>query len=109
MSWSARLPLEASVHSTTQCPIAGVVVVRVRGAGPVVFATWRDGDRKQVMRRLGPAWVVPQTDPRAKPRGARIGDFVEQRGRAPEMDQLVHCSCSLRIAVAAGSPAERAA
>jgi hypothetical protein len=109
MSWSARLPLEASVHSTTQSPIAGVVVVRVRGAGPVVFATWRDGDRKQVMRRLGPAWVVPQTDPRAKPRGARIGDFVERRGRAPEDAAAGSLLLLPRIAVAAGSPAERAA
>jgi integrase len=84
MSWSARLPLEASVHSKKQSPIAGVLVVRVRGAGPVVFAKRRDGDRRQVMRRLGPAWVVPMGDANAKPGGARIGDFVERRGRAPE-------------------------
>jgi len=72
------------VQSSQQFPIAGVLVVRERAAGPVVFAKWRDGERAQVMRRLGRAWLVPAGDSRARARGARVGDWVERRGRAPE-------------------------
>ena len=80
----ARLPVEVRVQPTQSSPVAGVLVVRSRDAGPVVFAKWRDGERKQVMRKLGPAWLVPDGDARAKARGARVGDWVERRGRAPE-------------------------
>jgi hypothetical protein len=84
MSLFARLPVEVRVQPIQQSPIAGMLVVRERDAGPVLFAKWRDGERKQVMRRLGPAWLVPVNDSRAKGRGARVGGWVERRGRAPE-------------------------
>jgi hypothetical protein len=47
----------------------------------VVYAKWRDGSGRQVMRRLGPAWLVPEGGSDRKPRGARVGDWVERRGR----------------------------
>lgn len=52
-----------------------VVVVRVGPTGvPYFEAKWRDGERRQVKRRLGPAWVEPD--------GA--GGWRKRRGRTPD-------------------------
>lgn len=52
-----------------------VVVVRVGPTGvPFFEAKWRDAERRQVKRRLGPAWVEPN--------GA--GGWRRRRGRPPE-------------------------
>ncbi len=60
----------------------GVLVVQERAGGPVFCAKWRDEETgRQVKRALGPAWVVREGDPRAKPRGERFGGWVERRGR----------------------------
>lgn len=54
--------------------IDGVLLVREsRRAGFVYFAKWRDSRRKQVMRRIGPAWIE------------RHGQgWRKRRGRVPE-------------------------
>lgn len=62
-------------------PTSGSLVVRNRAEGPVLFAKWRDSERRQVMRRLGRAWLVEVGHPDAHPRGQRVGDWVERRGR----------------------------
>ncbi len=62
-------------------PSVGSLVVKTRDSGPVFFAKWRDSQRRQVMRRLGPAWLVELDDPEAHPRGQRVGDWIERRGR----------------------------
>jgi hypothetical protein len=60
----------------------GALVVQERAGGPVFCAKWRDEETgRQVKRALGPAWVVRDGDPRAKPRGERFGGWVERRGR----------------------------
>ena len=37
----------------------GALLVVARAGGPVYFGKWRDASARQVKRRLGPAWVVP--------------------------------------------------
>jgi integrase len=60
----------------------GALVVQERAGGPVFCAKWRDAETgRQVKRALGPAWVVREGDPHAKPRGERFGGWIERRGR----------------------------
>lgn len=62
--------------------LRGALVVKERDGGrPVVFAKWRDGDGRQVMRRLGDGWLVSEEDRDAKPGGYRIGSWVQPKGR----------------------------
>jgi hypothetical protein len=35
----------------------GALLIVERADGPVYFGKWRDSTRRQVKRRLGPAWV----------------------------------------------------
>ena len=63
--------------------VNGSLLVRERQGGPVVFVKWRDSDQRQHMRRLGAGWLVPEGSRSAKPAGARIGTWVERRGRPP--------------------------
>jgi integrase len=63
--------------------VTGVLLVRERKGGPVVFVKWRDTDGRQLMRRLGVGWLVPKGARGGKPAGARIGGWVERRGRPP--------------------------
>jgi len=54
---------------------SGALVVRVGPTGtPYYEAKWRDSARRQVKRRLGPAWV--ETD--------ASGGWKKRRGRAPD-------------------------
>ncbi len=55
-------------------PIQGFVLVVERSDGPVYYGKWRDSLRRQVKRRLGPAWLDPD--------GA--GGWRKRRGRCPE-------------------------
>jgi integrase len=51
------------------------VVVRLGQDGtPFCEAKWRDADRQQIKRRLGPAWVEPDGD----------GGWRKRRGRTPD-------------------------
>lgn len=68
-------------QETQTTPGAGNLVVKTRESGPVFFAKWRDSQRRQVMRRLGSAWLVEPSDPDAHPRGQQIGEWIERRGR----------------------------
>jgi integrase len=63
--------------------ISGNLLVRDRQDGPVIYAKWRDANGRQVMRKLGPGWLVPVGDSNAKPSGGQLGDWVERRGRPP--------------------------
>jgi len=55
-------------------PIQGFLLVVERDNGPAFYGKWRDSQREQVKRRLGPAWVEP--DGR--------GGWRKRRGRCPE-------------------------
>ncbi|HET6505614.1 MAG TPA: hypothetical protein VFG42_02385 [Baekduia sp.] len=57
--------------------------VKDQGAGPRIYARWRDGSR-YVERLLGPGWLVRVDDAGAKPNGKTIGDWRERRGRPAE-------------------------
>ena len=63
--------------------VNGVLLVRERQDGPVVFVKWRDSDGRQLMRKLGTGWLVHEGARGGKPAGARIGRWVECRGRPP--------------------------
>jgi integrase len=53
---------------------SGALIVVERDGGPVYYAKWRDSGRRQVKRRLGPAWVERSDG----------GDWRKRRGRAHE-------------------------
>lgn len=57
--------------------------VKDQGAGPRIYARWRDGSR-YVERLLGPGWLVRVGDSGAKPNGKTIGEWRERRGRPAE-------------------------
>jgi integrase len=57
--------------------------VKDRGAGPRIYARWRDGGG-QVERQVGMGWLVRVGEPGAKPNGKTIGKWRERRGRAPD-------------------------
>jgi hypothetical protein len=60
----------------------GALVVQERAGGPVFCAKWRDpGPADRSSARSGPAWVIRDGDPQAKPNGERFGGWVERRGR----------------------------
>jgi integrase len=71
---------------------APAVVVRIGKDGTPFFeAKWRDAERRQVKRRLGPAWVEPD--------GA--GGWRKRAGRAPEgwLDQpTAHVTAAEKVA-----------
>jgi integrase len=59
--------------------------VKDQGAGPVVYARWRDEDGGQVEKKIGPGWVVPAGAANAKRNGRPIGEkWTERAGRAPD-------------------------
>jgi integrase len=59
--------------------------VKDQGAGPVVYARWRDEDGGQVEKKIGPGWVVRVGAANAKRKGRPIGEkWTERAGRAPE-------------------------
>jgi len=53
---------------------SGNLLVVERKSGPLYYAKWRDSTRRQVKRRLGPAWVERDA----------AGDWHKRRGRVPE-------------------------
>ncbi len=53
---------------------SGALIVVERDQGPVYYAKWRDSTRRQVKRRLGPAWAQRDGE----------GAWRKRRGRAPD-------------------------
>ena len=53
---------------------SGALIVVEREGGPVYYAKWRDSTRRQVKRRLGPAWVERDAE----------SAWGKRRGRAPQ-------------------------
>jgi integrase len=64
----------------------GSLVIRTRGQGPYFDAKWRYNG-KQVMRRIGPAWLVPDQD----------GGWKKKRGR-PEDGFYTAKTATVRMA-----------
>lgn len=54
--------------------------VKDRGAGPRIYARWRDADG-QVERPVGMGWLVRIGEPGAKPNGKTIAGWRERKGR----------------------------
>jgi integrase len=66
--------------------------VKDQGGGPKFYGRWRDPSAgpnadKSVERPIGPAWVVREGEPGARPNGQMVGKWRDRRGR-PEGDAL---------------------
>ncbi len=60
---------------------SGALIVVERDGGPVYYAKWRDSGRRQVKRRLGPAWVERDGDGAWRKRRGRVHDgYLDEKG-----------------------------
>lgn len=72
--------------------LSGALVVRVGASGqPFYEAKWRDSERRQVKRRLGPAWVERDGsgDGWRKRRGRAPDDFLDEKSAIVEMRDAI--------------------
>ena len=53
------------------------------------YAKWRDAERRQIKRRLGPAWVVRDGEGWKKRRGRAPDDHLDQRAAFAVMDRMI--------------------
>ena len=67
----------------------GNLLIVVRDGGPVYYAKWRDPTRRQVKKRLGPAWVVPAGDGWKKRRGRPFDGYLDERAAMVAMDHAI--------------------
>ena len=69
---------------------SGALIVVEREGGPVYYAKWRDSTRRQVKRRLGPAWVERDGDGAwRKRRGRAREDFLDEKAAIVEMRRVI--------------------
>jgi hypothetical protein len=70
--------------------IEGSLVYRAQLDGTVhVFAKWRDSTRRQVMRKLGPAWAQRQGDRWRKRQGAIPDGHLTPHAAAERMREVI--------------------
>lgn len=69
-------------------PTGNVLIVE-RDGGPVYYGKWRDPTRRQVKKRLGPAWVERSGDGWKKRRGRPADGFLDQRGAIVALDLAI--------------------
>ncbi|HVX32171.1 MAG TPA: site-specific integrase [Solirubrobacterales bacterium] len=68
----------------------GCLVVRVNKGRPFYEAKWRDLERKQRKRRLGPAWLEPDTAGAWVPRRGRVrSGYLDERRAYPLMASII--------------------
>lgn len=68
----------------------GALIVRAHKGVPFYEAKWRDATRRQRKRRLGRAWLVPDSDGGWKKRRGRVrGGFLDERGAYREMNKTI--------------------
>jgi len=69
---------------------SGALIVVERDGGPVYYAKWRDSTRRQVKRRLGPAWVERDPDGACRKRRGRAHDgFLDDKAAIVEMRRVI--------------------
>jgi integrase len=69
---------------------SGALIVVERDGGPVYYAKWRDSARRQVKRRLGPAWVERDPDGAwRKRRGGAHDGFLDEKAAIVEMRKVI--------------------
>ncbi len=69
---------------------SGALIVVQRDGGPVYYAKWRDSARRQVKRRLGPAWVERDTEGAWRKRRGRAHDrFLDEKAAIVEMRRVI--------------------
>ena len=85
-----RAPARAHPRgSRRQLPRLALIVVE-RDDGPVYYAKWRDSTRRQVKRRLGPAWVERGDEgPWRKRRGRANDGFLDEKAAIVEMRRVI--------------------
>jgi len=69
--------------------IDGVLLLRVKQAGPVYYAKWRDSTRTQVMRRVGPAWIERRGEQWRKRRGNVPDGYLAPNVAVVRMDEMI--------------------
>jgi integrase len=69
-------------------PTGNVLIVE-RDGGPVFYGKWRDSTRRQVKKRLGPAWVERAGDGWRKRRGRHPEGFLEERAAIVALAQAI--------------------
>jgi len=66
------------------------LIVVERDSGPVYYAKWRDSTRRQVKRKLGPAWVESAPGGTWRKRRGRVSeDFLDEKSAIVEMRRVI--------------------
>ena len=69
---------------------SGALIVVEREGGPAYYAKWRDSTRRQVKRRLGPAWADRDPDGAWRKRRGRAHDgFLDEKAAIVEMRRVI--------------------
>lgn len=69
---------------------SGALIVVERDGGPVYYAKWRDSARRQVKRRLGPAWAERDGEGGWRKRRGRAHDgFLDDKAAIVEMRRVI--------------------
>ena len=69
---------------------SGALIVVERDGGPAYYAKWRDSTRRQVKRRLGPAWADRDPDGAWRKRRGRAHDgFLDEKAAIVEMRRMI--------------------
>ena len=69
---------------------SGALIVVERDGGPVYYAKWRDSTRRQVKRRLGPAWAERDAEGAWRKRRGRARDgYLDEKAAIVEMRRVI--------------------
>ncbi len=69
---------------------SGALIVVERESGPLYYAKWRDSTRRQVKRKLGPAWVERDSGGGWRKRRGRARDgYLDEKAAIVEMKRLI--------------------
>ncbi|CAN5679520.1 hypothetical protein BH18ACT15_BH18ACT15_14460 [soil metagenome] len=69
---------------------SGALIVVERDGGPVYYAKWRDSNRRQVKRRLGPSWAERGVEGAWRKRRGRAHDgFLDEKAAIVEMRRVI--------------------
>ena len=69
---------------------SGALIVVERDGGPAYYAKWRDSTRRQVKRKLGPAWAERDAEGACRKRRGRAHDgFLDENAAIVEMRRVI--------------------